>query len=84
MPGQAGARQLEISLKGIAQTTAELQKVWRMIAPESSWYASSLSESTCKWTFLLCVPPYREALMSATLIFARWLVECELWLPLRE
>ena len=56
MPGQAGARQLEISLKGIAQTTAELQKVWRMIAPASSWYASSLSELTCKWAFSALCP----------------------------
>ena len=40
--GQAGARQLEVSLKGIGQSMAELQKVWVKIAPSSSWSVSSL------------------------------------------
>ena len=38
--GVGGARQLEVSLKGIGQAQAELQTVWVKIAPNTSWYAS--------------------------------------------
>ena len=35
--GQGGARQLEVSLKGIGLAMSELQTVWNKIAPQSSW-----------------------------------------------
>ena len=38
--GVGGARQLEVSLKGIGQAQAELQTVWVKIAPNTSWCAA--------------------------------------------
>ena len=40
--GVGGARQLEVSLKGIGQAQAELQTVWVKIAPNTSWCAALL------------------------------------------
>ena len=46
--GVGGARQLEVSLKGIGQAQAELQTVWVKIAPNTSWCAAVLRSSACR------------------------------------
>ena len=53
--GQAGARQLEVSLKGIGQSMAELQKVWVKIAPSSSWSVPSLPADSRLFSTRHCI-----------------------------